>query len=428
MEDKGKDVELRSEELQEVLGAIPNWILRWGITVIGLIVLIMLIGCWFFKYPETISATMILTGNTPPANIIARTSGHLKDLNIQDGQIVKEGDFLGVIENPASTKDMLLLKKQVELFVQQQDSVVLPYQDMRLGSVQSTYILFLRSLNNYRKFVELNFYPQKIASIKHRIKQYEDYFHGIALQDKITEQQYQLAESQYKRDSLLKEKEILSDQDMDNSTHLFLQSRLLLASSSSSLENLRMQITQLQETLLDTEKQYLDNKISLEAELNTLSIQLMNEIETWELNYALVAPISGQLTFTSYWSENQQVAAGGVVFTVVPTDELSLLGKALLPVARSGKVKVEQKVNIYFLNFPDEEFGMVRGLVKKMSLVPVNENYIVEIKFPDGLMTTYKKELPFSQEMTANIEVITEDIRLLERFLFPLKKIFKENL
>ena len=72
---------------------------------------------------------------------------------------------------------------------------------------------------------------------------------------------------------------------------------------------------------MDTEKQYADNKNTLDTELSTSAIQLMNEIETWEMNFALKAPISGTVTFTSYWSENQQVTTGETVFTIVPERE-----------------------------------------------------------------------------------------------------------
>jgi HlyD family secretion protein len=42
-------------------------------------------------------------------------------------------------------------------------------------------------------------------------------------------------------------------------------------------------------------------------------------------------------------------------------------------------------------------------------------------------LTTYKKTLPFSQGMIANVEIITEDMRLIERFFMPIKRIFKES-
>ena len=51
MED-GKDIELRSEAVQEVMGHVPSWIVRWGITVLSLVVLMLVVGSFFFRYPD----------------------------------------------------------------------------------------------------------------------------------------------------------------------------------------------------------------------------------------------------------------------------------------------------------------------------------------------------------------------------------------
>ncbi|MDR2036511.1 MAG: hypothetical protein LBQ60_01160 [Bacteroidales bacterium] len=63
-------------------------------------------------------------------------------------------------------------------------------------------------------------------------------------------------------------------------------------------------------------------------------------------------------------------------------------------------------------------------MVHHISIVPSGDSYIVEISFPDGLMTSYGKELPFTQEMQATAEIITDDLRQLERLFMPVKKIF----
>jgi len=42
--------------------------------------------------------------------------------------------------------------------------------------------------------------------------------------------------------------------------------------------------------------------------------------------------------------------------------------------------------------------------------------------------STYKKELPYLQNMQGKAEIITEDISLLERFVLPIKKILKESI
>lgn len=88
----------------------------------------------------------------------------------------------------------------------------------------------------------------------------------------------------------------------------------------------------------------------------------------------------------------------------------------------------KQFLNIRFNNYPDNQFGMVKGVVKSISLIPTEEgNYMVEVSFPEGLKTTYNKELPLSQEITARADIITEDTRLLEQFFLPIKQILKNQ-
>ena len=418
-----------SEEVQEILGAIPPWILRWGISTLCAIVVVLLLGSWFFKYPDTIQATMILTGETPPANIVSKTNGRIKELFVKDNQHVGAQEYLAVLENPASTNDMVLLKRNLETFIQMPDTTVnFPQGEMQLGAVQNAYTAFIRSLNTYQKFVELNYFPQKISTIETRIIQYRQQYQNLERQQKITEEQHAIAEKLHQRNVTLHAKQIISQEIVEKSQNDFLQNRLLLESSRATLGNLQIQISELQETLLDTRQQYADNKNQLELELSTLASQLLNEITTWEMNFALISPIDGIVSFIGYWSENQNVTAGETVFSVIAAQENNLTGKAQVPIIRSGKVKTGQTVNIRFLNYPDNEFGMVKGEVHSISLVPVNGYYSAEISLPNGLVTTYKKTLPISQEMTANIEIITEDMRLIERFLLPMKRVWKENL
>lgn len=65
LEKRNKDIELRSEEVQEVMGQVPAWIVRWGIRLLFLVVVTLLVGSCFFKYPDVITADMTLTGQHP---------------------------------------------------------------------------------------------------------------------------------------------------------------------------------------------------------------------------------------------------------------------------------------------------------------------------------------------------------------------------
>ena len=69
-----KDIELRSEEVQEVMGQVPAWIVRWGITLLFLVVVALLVGSCFFKYPDVITADMTLTGQHPATAVVTRAA------------------------------------------------------------------------------------------------------------------------------------------------------------------------------------------------------------------------------------------------------------------------------------------------------------------------------------------------------------------
>ena len=99
-----------------------------------------------------------------------------------------------------------------------------------------------------------------------------------------------------------------------------------------------------------------------------------------------------------------------------------------MPVRGSGKVKIGQKVNVKFDNYPYMEYGMVRGIVKNISLVPTDNIYMVELAFPEGLVTNYQISLEFSRELQGSAEIVTDDLRLIQRFFNPIKSLFKEKM
>lgn len=48
-------IELRSEKVRHIIGEIPSGIVRYGITIITIVILVLLVGAYFIPYPETIS-------------------------------------------------------------------------------------------------------------------------------------------------------------------------------------------------------------------------------------------------------------------------------------------------------------------------------------------------------------------------------------
>lgn len=433
MKNEEDQIELRSEDFHEVLQSMPPWILRWGITVLAVIIVLLLIGCAIFKYPDRVSASITLTAEAPPAVIVAKTSGKLRELYVRDNQSVKENEYLAVIDNPAKTEDVLLVKNYLST-VDLENGIIdpLPPRNLMLGNLQSLFSSLYTSLLEYNLYKELEYYPVKVDILKKRLGQYEAQYQNSLRQQKIIEGQVAIAEKQLQRDSLLNRKGVISNEDLERTTNQYLQVSLSHENIRASLENLQIQISQMRESLFDINFQDADRENSLQTQIKTIINQLQNEIQAWEMNYILASPIEGKITFTKYWIINQNVVVGDMVFTIIPSDDVKLIGKASLPIARSGKVKTGQRVNIRFENFPDQEYGIIEGSVKNISMVPVKENelltYTVEVELPHALTTTYKKELPYLPEMRGQADIITDDITLLERFIMPIKKVLSEGL
>lgn len=424
-----KEIELRSEEVQEIMGQIPSWIVRWGITLLFIILVVLLIGSCFFKYPDVISTQMTLTSTHPAVQIVARTSGRISKLYVSDGQTVSPAEVLALIENPAAPDDidrLIALLPAASFSPDSALAVFLPARELSLGEIQTDYMNFLRSLHDLENYQTLGYYPQKIASVNEQLLRYRQYQTNLERQKTIMESQYRIAGRQYARDSLLFARQVLAPAEHETSRSQWLESKYALENADASIANLKIQIGQLENEELDLKLEQAEKENVLSQTYNTALEQLQNALAGWELNYRLRTPVEGTVTFTKYWNANQHVLANETVFTIVPEEADTLLGIASLPVQRSGKVKTGQRVIIRFANYPDQEFGIVNGEVNSVSLVPNEDNYRVEIVLPQGLETNYHRRLPFSREMQATAEIVTEDLRLIERFFQPLKKVLKE--
>jgi hypothetical protein len=155
--------------------------------------------------------------------------------------------------------------------------------------------------------------------------------------------------------------------------------------------------------------------------------QLKKALKDWDLQYVFRSSINGKVSFMQIWSVNQVINSGDNMFAIIPSNENGYIGKVKAVAQNSGKIKIGQDVNIRLANYPDSQFGVLKGKVKSISLTPDKEgNLLIDISLPKGLTTSYKKEIKFQQEMSGNADVITEDLRLIERLLYQFKSMLNK--
>lgn len=432
-EKKRIEIELRSDEFQEIVQQSPRWMIRSGISLILGIVLLLLLGSYFFRYPDVINANIVVLSENPPAYLAARTTARIDSIIVSDQQIVSDNQIIAILESTANFQDAMKLKEmllRMEPFMLTFDTLssVQPETDLQLGDIQSDYSSFVRLHNDYFAFLRLKLYPRKIKALRQQVAMNRIYYNRLWAEKQDMEADYRISNMQFKRDSALQLKGVLSDLDLEKSKTLYIQKKYNLNVAKTKLAETQTASLKLEQDVVDAEMEFADQKKKAQNTLIEAMNILKSRLAYWEQSFVIRTPIEGRVSFTNFWSKNQQVKKDEIVFTVIPEEQSLIIGRISLPVKGAGKVAAGQKVNIRFENFPYMEYGFIRGSVKSISLIPNNENYIVEVDLPQDLLTNYNIQLKFSQEMKGSAEIITEDLRLIQRFINPVKSLLKHRI
>ena len=421
------DIELRSEEVQEILTKIPHWMIRWGNALFLCLILMLLSISWFVKYPDVVAAEATITTVVPSQKEYSKMTGQVDALLVKSGEIVKENQVLAVIESTANYKDVYRLKDVLDTIHARGTSFEFPIDSipiLELGEIEVAYAVFE---NNYLQYlINKRFQPLSKEAFSNSYSLSE-------LRSRLVTLEYQkdlsLLELKYKKKDLersasLFDQGVISEQDYENR-------KLNHLKAERAFESMRLSISQVQESINNGQKTSRIIEInSIERELTLLRkviqsfSQLKERIKEWELRYVLKSEIEGTVFFLSHWHKNQQVNQGDLVFTVVPATNSLFVAKLKTPPRNSGKIKPGQKVNIKLENYPETEFGVLIGRVQNISAISNEDGrYLVETELPRGLTTSYRKDLEFKQEMNGIAEIVTQDLRLAERFFYRFKEI-----
>lgn len=423
---RNSNLEQYSEEVQEIMGHVPRWIVRWGITVFFFLFMMLLVGTYFFSYPVVVSTPFVLTTINPPAPIICKSSGRIARWYVSDGQSIQQGTVVALLENAANYEDMLLLDSILQNFTGDWTADVglisLPV-GLSLGKLQNPYVNFNKSYSNLLHYKTQDLIGKKIILMESRIRNQELQYDLLLRQWSLKQQEFAVAESVFIQDSAayFQGGYGIIKTEYERSVQTILNHKSSLLAFESSIKSAEVGILQLMETLLELEIARENELMSYRNTLDENLVLLSTQLVDWFENYVLTSPIKGKITLTNYWSENQVINAGERLATVVPAEETIIIARAYIPSSVLGKVTSGQKVNIKLSGFPYMEYGMLTGTVNTISLVPEEEGYVAEIQLSEGMLSSYSETLKFIQQMDGTADIITEETRLIYRLITPLR-------
>jgi multidrug resistance efflux pump len=158
---------------------------------------------------------------------------------------------------------------------------------------------------------------------------------------------------------------------------------------TAAISQLREAISNSKRTSKGTEISRIREEMTLLKNVIQSFNQLKKSIKDWEMRYVLSAKINGKFSFLNYWSQHQTVHQGALVFTIIPNENTAFIAKLKTPAQNLGNVKIGQIVNIKLQNYPDYEFGVLKGAVHHISEISTKDGfYTIDVSLPKKLSTS----------------------------------------
>lgn len=422
---KKQNIELHNEEVREIMSEIPGRLLRWGLAIIFLIFFSIIVGSYFFTFREMVSVPLVITTTNPPAPIISKVSGRIERWMVSDGQKVRKGDDLYLVQNGIIIQDFYTLENiiyHLDTSVINEELVYFKLPEkLILGELQDLYNQFYKNWENYRYYIENSMFQQKLDLLEEQMtKQNQNY--ELSLQQKeMIESEYEIDKKSFERYQTLFEKGGISENQLEEAKARIIQSERAYLNFLASLKSAEINLINQKRTLLDMQEQHQQKVEQFELSIYENIRILKRSLSNWREMYLPSSPIDGTVTLTKYWSENHVISAGERIATIVPSENSEIICRAAVPSSGVAKVSINQKVNVKLTGYPYMEHGILSGKINSVSLVPEEEGYIVEIGLDEGMLSTYSEHLKLVQEMDGTADIITGEMRMIYRFINPLR-------
>jgi multidrug efflux pump subunit AcrA (membrane-fusion protein) len=210
------------EDIQFLLGNPPSWTMRYGIMVVAIVFSVLLLLSYVIKYPDVVTARVVLTTENPPIRMLAPTSGRVQTLLVRENDTVSAGTLLAVLDNTADWKAVL----QLETLLNANDPLMIqPPQPLNLGNLQNLYSIFCQNANDYPYFLNQNGVPAKIAHLQQQIDGLNALNEQLTHQKNIQSQEFQLATADLERQKKLYQEGVIAAMEWEKFNIQYLQQK-----------------------------------------------------------------------------------------------------------------------------------------------------------------------------------------------------------
>ena len=423
-------------EVTETPPSPTGRLVMWSILALFVVALV-----WSFV--GHINEVAVAAGKVIPSGQIktiqVKNKGIIKEINVEEGQLVQEGDTLIVLDPTTTTADYDSLKKRAayyKLDIQRLTAELTqqPFQpeedpDLEAHDLAAEMALYQSRTNDYRtqRQSREDVIAQRIAKLQATQASYEKYAEVLAI-------------AQEKEARL----EALSEQNAISQFQLLEQQRETIEYAKNaqaeldSINSIRAEIAEAQQNLANVDAAYHKDIMTalVEAKKEYYSVtEAIKKAEEDSRLSVIYAPISGRVYNLNVHTLGGIVTDAQSLMQLVPEDT-KLEFEVYADNKDIGFIKVGQEAEVKVETFNFQKFGMYKAEVQEISADAVNDpsDQLRNMKFKLILdptsndISVYGKPAKIEVGMNVSAEIKIKEKRIIDFFLDPFRRYTSEAL
>ena len=417
------NIEVLNEEIQEILGTPPGWILRFG-TLIFLIVIVILIWLsYWIQYPDVVVSEIIVSFNDPPSKLISTKSGYLNKLHVVHNQKVKKGQLLISYNSEANYQDVLSLYEKLLQVKQTNQSSILSLsfsENYSIGELQKYLFQFLDKQNQYSLRVKgisevtnKSDKQKQISSLENGIEYSTNLRDNLAVQIENTQIQLKNEEAMVKMDKL-------SQSELNKTRDKLTVLSSNLNATEAEIKDKQFKISNLKSDLVNLSVSSEKGREVALSEMNAAFVQFKSNVSQWISSHLIISPTDGTVQVTNkFLKSGQYVNKDEPLLIIIPPQSNKMKGIMNVPFNESGNIKRNQLVLVRLNSYPSSKYGIIEGKVALSSSIALEEDgklvSPVTVYFENGLVTTTGYRVSTKKELSGMARIITQNKRFIQR-------------
>lgn len=382
--------------------------------VLALFAIIAIAATWVSlgTYARIETVQGILVTDMPSAKVVAISPGVVIELNAKEGQVVKQGDRLAVINLDRSVASGT------------------PVTGRSLDALEARRRLTQQQVGLARRRASSE--RERLNTVIGNAEQ-----QALSFRDQITLQEQVVASNQQLFDQISKvvERGFVSKVDYERRRQTLIGSQQQLASLRQQLSARVSEASQARSQINSIAAETAQGAVEIESSLQGIA-QQQAQLEG-EQGYVITAPISGRIT--ALQTAKGRTANPNVPMMVIVPEGSELKAELYAPTRAIGFVKKGQETRILFDAFPYQRFGSFGGKVESVSRtiidpreteVPIKLEeavYRIAVKLDKQDVIAYGDKIDLQPGMTLNANVVLERQSFLSWLLQPLNAVLKRS-